>query len=45
MLVLAIFLSRDFIRKYRETKAWLDEIAEKEKELKKETNPNRPENS
>jgi ABC-type transport system involved in cytochrome bd biosynthesis fused ATPase/permease subunit len=30
MLVLALILSWDFIKKYRETKAWLDENAEKE---------------
>ena len=32
MLVLAIFLSRRFIREYRETKAWLDKNAKKEKD-------------
>ncbi len=36
MLALATFLSLDFIKKYKETKAWLDENTEKEKECKKE---------
>jgi hypothetical protein len=36
MLALALILSSDFIKKYRETKVWLDDIAEKEKEHKKE---------
>ncbi len=36
MLVLALILSWDFIKKYRKTKAWLDDNAEKEKEDKKE---------
>jgi hypothetical protein len=30
MLVLALIVSSDFIKKYRETKAWLDNNAEKE---------------
>jgi hypothetical protein len=34
MLVLALILLWDFLGKYRETKAWLDDIAEKEKEQK-----------
>jgi cell division protein FtsW (lipid II flippase) len=29
MLALALFLFMDFIKKYRETKAWLDDNAEK----------------
>ena len=37
LLALALILSLDFIRKYRETKAWLDDNAEKEKNHKKET--------
>lgn len=37
MLALALILLWDFTKKYRETKAWLDDIAEKEKEQKKET--------
>jgi len=36
MLVLALILSWDFIKKYRETKAWLDGNMGKEKEHKKE---------
>ena len=36
MLALALILSSDFIKKYRETKVWLDDNAEKEKEHKKE---------
>ena len=36
MLFLALILSLDFIKKYRETRAWLDDNAEKEKEHKKE---------
>ena len=36
MLALALILLWDFMKKYRETKAWLDDIAEKEKEQKKE---------
>jgi hypothetical protein len=34
MLALALILLWDFLGKYRETKAWLDDIAEKEKEQK-----------
>lgn len=30
MLALALIVSSDFIKKYRETKAWLDNNAEKE---------------
>jgi Ca2+/Na+ antiporter len=37
LLALALVLSLDFIKKYRETKAWLDDNAEKENEHKKET--------
>jgi Ca2+/Na+ antiporter len=36
MLALALFLFFDFFKKYRETKAWLDDNAEKEKEHTKE---------
>ncbi|HSA38408.1 MAG TPA: hypothetical protein P5013_05920 [Methanoregula sp.] len=36
LLALALILSLDFIRKYRETKAWLDDNAEKENNHKKE---------
>ena len=36
MLALALILSWDFIKKYQETKAWLDDTAGKEKDLKKE---------
>lgn len=36
MLALALILSSDFIKKYRETQVWLDNTAEKEKEHKKE---------
>jgi hypothetical protein len=36
MLALALILFMDFFKKYRETKAWLDDNAEKEKEHKKE---------
>lgn len=32
MLALALVLSMDFIKKYHETKAWLDDNAGKEKE-------------
>jgi len=39
MLALALILSLDFIKKYRETKVWLDDNAEKEKEHKKENEP------
>lgn len=34
MLVLALILFADFFKKYQETKAWLDENAEKEKKQK-----------
>jgi hypothetical protein len=34
MLAFALILLWDFLGKYRETKAWLDDIAEKEKEQK-----------
>jgi Ca2+/Na+ antiporter len=37
MLALALILLWDFMKKYRETKAWLDDNAEKEQEQKKET--------
>lgn len=36
MLALALILLWDFMKKYRETKAWLDDNAEKEKVQKKE---------
>jgi Ca2+/Na+ antiporter len=36
MLALSLYLSWDFIRKYKETKAWLDDNAGKEKEHKQE---------
>jgi hypothetical protein len=36
MLALALILSWDFIKKYQETKAWLDDTAGKEKDHKKE---------
>jgi glucose uptake protein GlcU len=36
MLALALILLWDFMKKYRETKAWLDDNAEKETEQKKE---------
>jgi hypothetical protein len=36
MLALALFLSWDFIKKYKHTKAWLDENAEQEKKRKEE---------
>ena len=36
LLALALILSWDFIKKYRDTKVWLDDNAEKEKEHKKE---------
>jgi Ca2+/Na+ antiporter len=35
MLALALLLFMDFFKKYRETQAWLDDNAEKEKEHKK----------
>ncbi|HSQ92867.1 MAG TPA: hypothetical protein VLL74_01065 [Methanoregula sp.] len=31
MLALALVLLLDFVKRYRETKAWLDDIADKEK--------------
>ncbi|MDD1679976.1 MAG: hypothetical protein LUQ35_00040 [Methanoregula sp.] len=37
MLALSLILLWDFLGKYRETKAWLDDIAEKEKEQKEQT--------
>jgi Ca2+/Na+ antiporter len=37
MLALALLLVMDFIKKYRETKAWLDDNAGKEKDHKKES--------
>jgi predicted membrane chloride channel (bestrophin family) len=37
MLAFALILSLDCIKKYRETKLWLDDNAEKGKELGKET--------
>jgi cytochrome b subunit of formate dehydrogenase len=36
MLAVALFLSWDFIKKYKRTKAWLDENAEQEKKRKEE---------
>jgi hypothetical protein len=36
MLAIAVMLSLDCIKKYRETKVWLDDNAEKGKEPKKE---------
>jgi Ca2+/Na+ antiporter len=36
MLVIALILFLDFAKKYRETKAWLDENADKEQEQKGE---------
>ena len=36
MLVLTLFLSWDFIKKYKHTKAWLDENAEQEKKRNEE---------
>ena len=36
MLALALILSWDFIKKYKETQAWLNDNADKEKEHKKE---------
>ena len=36
-LALALLLLMDFIKKYRETKAWLDDNAGKEKDHKKES--------
>lgn len=34
MLALALLVLWDFLGNYRETKAWLDDVAEKEKEQK-----------
>jgi len=36
MLATALVLSLDFLRKYRATRAWLDDTAEKENEIKQE---------
>jgi hypothetical protein len=36
MLILALVLFSDFLKKYRETKAWLDAATEKEKDKKQE---------
>jgi len=36
MLATALVLSFDFLRKYRATRAWLDDTAEKENEIKQE---------
>jgi len=36
MLAIALVLLLDFMKKYRETKAWLDDNADKEKEQKEE---------
>jgi hypothetical protein len=36
MLVIALFLFMDFLKKYQETKAWLDDTAEKEKKINNE---------
>lgn len=36
MLAVALVLLLDFVKKYRETKAWLDDNADKEKEQKEE---------
>ncbi|OPX61651.1 MULTISPECIES: hypothetical protein [unclassified Methanoregula] len=36
MLAVALVLLLDFMKKYRETKAWLDDNADKEKEQKDE---------
>ena len=36
MLAVAFILLLDFMKKYQETKAWLDDNAEKEKEQKEE---------
>jgi hypothetical protein len=40
MLVLVLILSLDFIRKYRETKAWLDDNVKKENDIRKKPNCN-----
>jgi hypothetical protein len=37
MLALALILSLDFFKKYQETKAWLDDNAEKEPNQEKES--------
>jgi Ca2+/Na+ antiporter len=37
MLAVALILFMDFIKKYRETKAWLDDNAEKKPEQEKES--------
>ncbi len=37
MLAAALAVSVDFVKRYRETKAWLDDNADKEKESKEET--------
>ncbi|MGB9175683.1 MAG: hypothetical protein WCB46_02965 [Methanoregula sp.] len=37
MLALALLLFMDFIKKYRETKAWLDDNAEKKHNREKES--------
>jgi len=37
MLALALFLVMDFIKKYRETKAWLNDNAEKKHNREKES--------
>jgi hypothetical protein len=37
MLALALILSWDFFKKYQETKAWLDDNAEKEPNQEKES--------
>ena len=37
MLALALVLSKDFIKKYHEAKAWLEDNAGKEKDHKKES--------
>jgi hypothetical protein len=42
MLALALILLWDFLGKYRETKAWLDDIAEKEKEQKEKNESKSP---
>jgi hypothetical protein len=39
MLALASVVSLDFIKKYRETKAWLDDNAKKEQEQKEDPGP------
>jgi Ca2+/Na+ antiporter len=42
LLALALVLSLDFIKKYRQTKAWLDDNAKKENEHKKDTESESP---